>query len=114
MTFVDALGRHAAAAVSWIARRRGLYRAVPVGEVPDQPEPRTVYVVGEGGHLWFAAFLCPCGCGEVVQASLLERSRPHWRLTEDWDGVASLQPSVWRTRGCRSHFWLRRGRIRWC
>ncbi|MDM9644782.1 DUF6527 family protein [Rhizobium sp. S163] len=26
----------------------------------------------------------------------------------------TLHPSVWRNSGCRSHFWVRRGRIAWC
>ena len=30
--------------------RCGLYGAVAVGEVPDRPEPGTVYVVGEADH----------------------------------------------------------------
>jgi hypothetical protein len=25
-----------------------------------------------------------------------------------------LYPSVWRKGGCRSHFIMRKGRIRWC
>jgi uncharacterized protein DUF6527 len=114
VSLADALRRRAAAAVSWAARWRGLYGAVPVGEMPDRPEPRTVYVVGEGGHRWYAAFLYPCSCGEIIQASLLVRSRPHWQLTERWDGAVSLHPSVWRTMGCRSDFWLRGGRVQWC
>ena len=30
------------------------------------------------------------------------------------DGSVSLMPSVWRQKGCRSHFFLRHGRIDWC
>lgn len=115
MSFVAACVRRAvAAAASWVARLRGLYGVVSVTELPDRLKPRTLYVVGEDGHRWFAAFLCPCGCGETIQASLLEKSRPHWRLTERWDSAASLHPSVWRTKNCRSHFWLRAGRVHWC
>lgn len=114
MSFAEKFRRGAAAASSWVARRRGLYGAVDVTELPDHLDACTVYVVGEGGHRWFAAFLCPCGCGETIQASLVEKSRPHWRLAERWDGAASLHPSVWRTKGCRSHFVLQSGRVRWC
>lgn len=95
-------------------RLRGLYGLELTAEVPDALRPRTLYVVGENGHRWFAAFLCPCGCGAVIQASLLPNSRPHWQLSEHLDGTVSLHPSVWRTKGCRSHFVLKRGRIRWC
>lgn len=114
MSVADAISGRAAAAASWLARRRGLYGAISVVDLPDRLEPRTLYVIGEGGHRWFAAFLCPCGCGETIQTSLLLKSRPCWRLSERWDGAASLHPSVWRTKGCRSHFWLQGGKIRWC
>ena len=114
MSLAAALQRYAVVAASWFARRRGLYATVCVSKLPDRLNPRTVYVVGEGSHQWFAGFLCPCGCGETIQASLVEKSRPHWRIALRWDGAVSLYPSVWRIKGCRSHFWLRRGRVQWC
>ena len=81
--------------------------------MPDQVESGVLYLVGEGPHLWFAAFLCPCGCGEAIQLSLSPDSRPRWGVEEHSDGTVSLSPSVWRVRGCRSHFFLRRGHIAW-
>lgn len=95
----------------WMCR---LHTAVDVEELPQQLKPRRLYVVGGDGQSWFAAFLCPCGCGAVIHASLIEASRPSWRLTRHFAGAVSLHPSMWRTRGCRSHFWLRCGRIEWC
>ena len=85
-----------------------------VEELPDVVDPRTVYVVGEGHHLWFVALVCPCGCGETLQMSLHTEGRPRWRLMRHRDGTVSLRPSVWRRTNCRSHFFLRRGRIEWC
>jgi hypothetical protein len=82
--------------------------------MPEKLQPRRLYVVGEDGRRWFAAFLCPCGCSAVIHASLVEASTPRWRLTRHFGGAVSLHPSVWRTKGCRSHFWLRRGRVDWC
>ncbi|WP_236819161.1 DUF6527 family protein [Alicyclobacillus ferrooxydans] len=58
--------------------------------------------------------LCPCGCGEVLHMSLHPDGRPRWELTRHPDGTVSLSPSVWRKVGCRSHFFLERGRVRWC
>lgn len=88
-------------------------RLVRVEELPDSLNRRSLYVAGEGPHLWFAAFICPCGCGAAVQLSLMPEGRPRWTLTEHDDGTATLNPSIWRTKGCRSHFWVRRGRIEW-
>lgn len=83
-------------------------------EVPEKPMSAIVYLVGESGHLWFVVFLCPCGCGEVIQLNLLPDTRPRWSVERHTDGTVSLMPSVWRVAGCRSHFFLQHGRIEWC
>ena len=90
------------------------YRVERAGEVPDAPEVGTLYVVGEGAHEWYAVLRCPCGCGETLVMSLLADARPRWRVLVDDDGAPSLSPSVHRVVGCRSHFFLRSGRIDWC
>ena len=90
------------------------YRAERTDEVPDDPEVGVLYVVGEGAHEWYAVLRCPCGCGETLVMSLLADARPRWRVLVDAAGVPSLSPSVNRLIGCRSHFFLRSGRIDWC
>lgn len=85
-----------------------------VEDLPDDLLPRTIYLAGEGGHLWCAAMLCPCGCGDVIQLNLLEAVRPYWRVRELPDGTISIEPSVWRRKGCRCHFFVRGGLIEWC
>lgn len=82
-------------------------------DLPDELAPSTLYLVGDGPHRWAAAMICPCGCGEVIQLNLLIRVRPSWTVQEHADGTVSLSPSVWRTKGCRSHFIVRRSRIEW-
>lgn len=89
-------------------------RTVRLEELPVAMAPGTVYVLGEGPHRWFVAMLCPCGCGETVQVSLLSDAKPRWWLTEHPDNTISLQPSIWRRAGCRSHFYLKQGIIQWC
>lgn len=84
-----------------------------VDDVPEDLDPRHVYLVGDEGQPWSAALLCPCRCGEVIQLSLMTRDRPRWRAEVEANGAVSLYPSVWRTRGCLSHFILRRGRVYW-
>ena len=83
-------------------------------ELPEVPDPAAVYVLGEGDYHWFVALVCPCGCRATLHMSLLPDAEPRWKLIEHKDGTISLQPSVWRTVGCRSHFFLRHGRIQWC
>jgi hypothetical protein len=90
------------------------FRTVHLEEVPDSLVPKTIYVIGEGEYRWFVAMICPCGCGETLNMSLLEDARPRWKLSEHPNGTVSLQPSVWRKIGCRSHFFIVDGRVKWC
>lgn len=75
--------------------------------IPKQPEHGILYVAEEFSA---AVHLCACGCGSKVSTPL----RPtEWTLTETSHG-ASLDPSVgnWQLP-CRSHYWIRDGRIVW-
>jgi hypothetical protein len=95
----------------WIHRDR--LRSVAVDELPDSLAQRRLYLIGSGIP-WSAALICPCGCGQVIHLSLLPDDSPSWAVSFDRDGLPTLSPSVWRTKGCRSHFFLRHGRIAWC
>lgn len=90
------------------------YKVAKVEYLPDKIHCRTVYIAGEGNHLWYAAMVCPCGCGAVLQLCLMDGQRPKWSVEEHDDGTVSLYPSIWRKVGCNSHFWIRRGKILWC
>jgi hypothetical protein len=90
------------------------YRTIFLEDLPDNLKPYTVYILGEGEYLWSAAMLCPCGCGEIVHISLHKEGRPRWEITNHKDGTVSFKPSIWRKDGCKSHFFLERGLIRWC
>jgi len=65
------------------------------------------------GRQHWALFRCPCGCGDVVTLSLQFAHRPHWAVRKSRPGRPTLSPSVWRDRGCYSHFWVTDGRIYW-
>jgi len=82
--------------------------------LPKILKRRTLYIVQEDGFQEQAAMMCPCGCTAVLHINLLTDERPCWRVTQHSDATASLHPSVWRQRGCRAHFWFRRGRVEWC
>lgn len=104
--------------LGWVQRlftgRSRPFRTVFRKEIPDCLEKNVIYICGEGGHLWFAAMRCPCGCGETLQMSLHKEGRPRWELIRHSDGTVSLRPSIWRKRGCGSHFFFERGRVKWC
>lgn len=94
-------------------RRPAPYRVRLAGDVPEEPQPGVLYIVGDGEYEWFACLLCPCSCGQLIQLSTLPRGRPRWATARHRNGTATLHPSVRRTVGCKSHFLLRRGIIEW-
>lgn len=67
----------------------------------------------DNGESWSVGFYCPCGCREVIELLLLPDVDPHWTLAVDDHNRPTLRPSVWRIEGCRSHFWIRSGRVVW-
>ncbi|WP_313710354.1 DUF6527 family protein [Pseudomonas sp.] len=56
---------------------------------------------------------CPCGCGRTIELLVIQEAKPRWDITVDADGLPNLNPSVWLTSGCKSHFWLIRGKVVW-
>jgi len=88
------------------------FRIAFLEELPPALAEHTAYIVGEGDHRWYVAMLCPCGCREVIYLNTRPDSHPYWRITEHKRTI-SIEPSIWRQKGCRSHFFLRKGRIHW-
>ena len=84
-----------------------------VEDFPDVLEINRVYLVGDDLTPWSAAFLCPCGCGEVIKLSLIKNDSPRWRVRLHFNGTVTFHPSIWRNKGCKSHFILRQGRAVW-
>ena len=97
-----------------VRRRARCIRYEGVEEFPDRLRPVTLYVAGEEPYVWAAAMLCPCGCGDVIELNLVKHATPRWSVRRNRDGTVTLIPSVWRTKGCRSHFLIRNSRIEWC
>tara|TARA_R110002020_G_scaffold69730_9_gene181452 strand:- start:25466 stop:25798 length:333 start_codon:yes stop_codon:yes gene_type:complete len=106
--------------ISWFRRlwdRHGPARRLLVVQgdsLPDGLPSRDIVLVRDDGDDWSVGMRCPCGCGDTIELMVLEEARPRWDITVDSARRPTLHPSVWRKTGCRSHFWLRRGRIHWC
>lgn len=75
--------------------------------IPDELQDGTLYV-----SMPFAtvAHKCCCGCGNEVVTPL---SPTDWKLIFDGKSI-SLDPSIgnW-SFACRSHYWIRDGKVRW-
>jgi hypothetical protein len=85
---------------------------------PDYPDTaalpaEVMHIVGDRQYRKWAYFNCPCGCGAPTMLSLSTTRHPHWRVRIDWLDRPTLQPSVWQTEGCRSHFFVRHGNVDW-
>ena len=81
--------------------------------LPAQLPKRDLVLAREGTEEWSVGMLCPCGCSRVVELLLVKEANPRWSLSVDAKGRPSLSPSVWLKQGCRSHFFVRSGRVVW-
>lgn len=112
MTFLTRLRR----AWEWLSRRwRTELRVIDVvgDELPESLRRGQVIRLIDEGEEWSVGMVCPCGCGDKIELMLLPGVKPRWNLTIDRQGRPTLHPSVWRSVGCKSHFWLRDGRVMW-
>jgi hypothetical protein len=70
-------------------------------------------VIRKNGVNKWVLMKCPCGCGDVITLSLMKSVKPNWRLKSDFSKRISLSPSVWKTDGCRSHFFIVKSKLKW-
>ncbi len=82
--------------------------------LPDKLPARNLILAREDGEDWCVGLRCPCGCGQKLEMMLLKEVKPRWDIAVDRRGKVSLHPSVWVNVGCRSHFWVRAGKVVWC
>ncbi len=99
--------------ICWFRGEPVPFFTVVVEETPDNAVGGILYLFRTSGEPWGLGFVCPCGCGELIELNLMPEVRPCWKVKMHWDSTPSLHPSVWRKVGCRSHFWLREGKVRW-
>jgi hypothetical protein len=91
------------------------YRIKLISDNPrsEKLKNNIIYVVGTKNYIKWAYIKCPCGCKEPIMLSLNKNEFPSWRIKQDCIGRASISPSIHRTEGCKSHFWIKRGKVRW-
>lgn len=63
---------------------------------------------------WHAQMLCPCGCGDTLHIMLNEVGSPRWDYALGPNNELTLTPSINRIEGCRSHFFVKNGKVEWC
>lgn len=104
----------------WFRRLWGKYgpaRRVQIIEgdtLPSDLPSRDLVLTRDDGDDWSVGMRCPCGCGDTIELMILREAHPRWDISVNEGGYPTLHPSVWRKTGCRSHFWIRGGRLLWC
>lgn len=81
--------------------------------MPTKLPKYDLILLNDDGEDWSVGFLCPCGCGDTIELPLLPNVRPRWDIHVDATHHPTLTPSVWKTNGCKSHFWVRDGKVIW-
>jgi hypothetical protein len=95
-------------------KRQKLYRAKFVNEIPDRFVNNIIYVIQNEGYSWQAVMICPCGCQNILYMNLIKEHKPSWEIEVDKNRSVSLHPSINRIVGCKSHFFLKNSKIKWC
>ena len=89
------------------------YRYQFVEDIPDAIQPRIIYIIQNNGYAWQLVILCPCGCRKNLHMNLTEEYKPSWKFKVDKRKRISIYPSIHRMVGCKSHFFIKKGKIIW-
>lgn len=81
--------------------------------LPNRLPRRNLLLLRDAGEDWSVGMQCPCGCGQRIELPLLAEVKPRWNIRVDQLNRPTLSPSVWLRDGCRSHFFVKNGRIVW-
>lgn len=80
----------------------------------DEIEKNIIYVVGiPDKYIKWAYLKCPCGCQDIIMLSLDTKQFPSWVVKQSKFGQATIFPSIDKLDGCKSHFWIKRGKVIW-
>lgn len=88
--------------------KQDIYKTKFVGKMPDELQEGVLYIAP---HFNCALHKCMCGCRETVCTPLDENQ---WKWI--FDGYnASLSPSIGNfQQSCKSHYFMRKGKVIWC
>ncbi len=85
--------------------------------VPTKPKEMKEGVLYVMPHYHLVVHRCMCGCGEEVITAIDDnggKTPGYWGWSEN-GGTVSLHPSVGNFQfKCRSHYFLKNGKVQWC
>lgn len=91
---------------------KGGFNYIAVNDLPDELSPNIIFILDEGWQPEALSFKCPCGCNSDIHLNLLKDSRPLWSYNISNDRI-TISPSVWKKEGCKSHFFIKKGKVLW-
>lgn len=80
---------------------------------PEDIKANIVYIVGGGNYVKWAYLRCPDNCGDNIMLNLSVNRKPLWSVVQDKKGRATIYPSIYKLDGCKSHFWIKNGKLIW-
>lgn len=91
------------------------YKLISLEDLPENNnfKREVVYWIGENQNKWSAAFMCPCGCKEIIYLNLLPKGSPCWKIIVKSNRDFSISPSINRNKGCKSHFFINDNKVVW-
>ena len=81
--------------------------------LPQAFPRRNLVLARDGNEDWCVGMKCPCGCDRTIELLVFAEAKPRWSVAINDRQQPTLSPSVWLQTGCRSHFWVRSGRVIW-
>ncbi len=89
------------------------YQVENAEDVPEYISNHAIFVIQDGNEPELLAFKCPCGCEATILLNLLSDTKPQWHFKISDGIIITISPSIWRTVGCKSHFWVVEGNVKW-
>ncbi|HHB8032613.1 TPA: DUF6527 family protein [Klebsiella pneumoniae] len=81
--------------------------------LPEKMPLRSIILARDGDEDWCIGFKCPCGCDRTIELLVIDEASPRWSYCLDNNRLPTLHPSIWLKDGCKSHFWIKKGRVFW-
>lgn len=84
-----------------------------MADEPKVIKNKKLYIIQDGQIADTLIFQCPCGCKERIYLNLLPDAKPRWRYEVSKNKRVTIFPSIWRKKGCGSHFFIRNSNVIW-
>lgn len=100
----------------WIKRlfyKKKPFRYKYVEDVPNVLKSKTIYIIGVENNPWQLIMECPCGCKNTLHMNLMKEESPVWSYVIENKKMITIHPSINRIVGCKSHFFIRNGKLVW-